>query len=92
LKCLQSFGIILLNIVINGESTWVALERDYIAKTNNKKILTIDIDDEDSIIRLIQQIRHNLRVYISFTVADEKLARQIKNSFEGKRLSDVFPL
>lgn len=65
-------------------SKWVTLEREYITQTNKKKILTINLEDEKSIHTTIQKIRNNLRVFISYSVKDEMLARRIKKGFEEK--------
>lgn len=66
------------------KSRWVTLEREYIAKANNKKIITIDIKDDISVRDAIRKITQNLRVFISCSYKDEKLARRIKNNLEGK--------
>ena len=69
-------------VFVNSEnsrkSKWVTLEREYITSTDNKKIITVDIDNEQSIAETIQKISHNLRVFISYSRVDETLARQIK--------------
>ena len=75
---------IFINSPNSQKSKWVSIEREYITKTNQKKVLTIDINDEDSIIRTIQQIKRNLRVFISYSTRDMMLAQQIKNAFEEK--------
>ena len=66
------------------KSRWVTLEREYIAKANNKKIITIDIKDDISVRDAIRKITQNLRVFISSSYKDEKLARRIKNNLEEK--------
>ena len=75
---------IFLNSENSRKSKWVTLERNYITKTNDKKIITIDIDDENDVSNAIQKIAHNLRVYISYSIKDEKLARRIKDKLEAK--------
>ncbi len=75
-------------IFVNSEnsrkSKWVTLEREYITKTNNKKIITVDIDDDNDVSKTIQKITHNLRVFISYSSADSKIARRIKDKLEAK--------
>lgn len=66
------------------KSKWVAMEREYIARTNSKKIITIDLDNEQSISEAIKGILHNLRVFISYSSRDSKVARIIKERFEEK--------
>jgi len=65
-------------------SEWVTLEREYITKTNKKKILTIDLEDEISINTALQKIRNNLRIFISYSTKDRMLAKRIKEGFEEK--------
>lgn len=75
-------------VFVNSEnsrkSKWVTLEREYITRTDAKKIITVDIDNEQSIADTIHKISHNLRVFISYSNKDESLARKIKNSLEKK--------
>lgn len=75
-------------IFVNSEnsrkSKWVTLEREYITKADKKKIITIDIDDDENISKTIQKITHNLRVFMSYSSKDMKLARKIKDRLEAK--------
>lgn len=75
-------------VFVNSEnsrkSKWVTLEREYITSTDSKKIITVDIDNEQSIADTIHKISHNLRVYISYSSKDEVLARKIKCNFEKR--------
>jgi hypothetical protein len=75
-------------VFVNSEnsrkSKWVTLEREYITRTDAKKIITVDIDNEQSIADTIHKISHNLRVFISSSSKDETLARRIKNRFQAK--------
>lgn len=75
-------------VFVNSEnsrnSKWVTLEREYITKTNSKKIITIDIDDEQAIENTIYKIIHNLRIFISYSAKDSKIARRIKEKLEEK--------
>ena len=75
-------------VFVNSEnsrkSKWVTLEREYIARTDSKKILTVDIDNADDISMAIQKITHNLRVFISYSTKDMELARRIKDKLEAK--------
>lgn len=73
------------------KSRWVTLEREYIARTNSKKIITIDINDAGSIAQSIQKIARNLRIYISYSAKDEPLARTIKHALEDKDYLVFFP-
>lgn len=75
-------------VFVNSEnsrkSKWVTLEREYITKTDSKKIITVNIDDADDISKTIQKITHNLRVFISYSSKDMELARRIKDKLEEK--------
>ncbi|MBQ9745462.1 MAG: toll/interleukin-1 receptor domain-containing protein [Clostridia bacterium] len=75
-------------VFVNSEnsrkSKWVMLEREYITSTNSKKVITIDIDDEDSVFEAVQRITHNLRVFISYSMKDIELARRVKEKLEKK--------
>ena len=75
-------------VFVNSEnsrkSKWVTLEREYITKTNNKKIITVDIDDDNAVSKTIQKITHNLRIFISYSSRDSKIARRIKDKLEAK--------
>lgn len=75
-------------VFVNSEnsrkSKWVTLEREYIERTNKKKIITVDIDDADSIADAIYKISHNLRIFISYSSHNVALARRIKDKLEEK--------
>lgn len=65
-------------------SKWVTLEREYITKTNEKKIITVNIHDELAVRNAIRKLQHNLRIYLSYSHADSQLARRIKERLENK--------
>lgn len=73
-----------INSENSRKSKWVALEREYITKTNSKKIITVDIDDEQTIADAVHKISHNLRIFVSYSSKDRILARKIKNKLEDK--------
>jgi len=62
------------------KSKWVTLEREYIARTDSKKILTVDINNDEEVEELLYKILHNLRVFISYSENDGSLL--------AKRLAD----
>ena len=66
------------------KSKWVTLEREYINRTNSKKIITIDLDDKKGISDAVNGILHNLRIFISYSHKDSQVARRIKDKFEEK--------
>ena len=66
------------------KSKWVTLEREYIAQTANKKIISIDINDERSVDEAIDRISHNLRVFLSYSAKDYQLAHRLKCKLEEK--------
>lgn len=66
------------------KSKWVTLEREYITRTNSKKIITVDLDNLVSARDAVEKITHNLRVFISYSSADRRLAQRIKNKLQQK--------
>ena len=75
-------------VFVNSEnsrnSRWVTLEREYITATNKKKIITVDLDDERSVISAMDKITENLRLFLTYSSRDERTARRIKERFEEK--------
>lgn len=82
-------------VFVNSEnsrkSKWVTLEREYITKTDSKKIITVDLNDENDVSKLIRKITHNLRVFISYSARDGVIARRIKEKLEAKDYLVFFP-
>lgn len=66
------------------KSRWVKKEREYITKTDKKKIITINLEDRETIEASLHKITHNLRVFISNSHKDDALARRIKNKLVEK--------
>ena len=75
---------VFINSANARKSKWVALEREYISQTDSKKIITIDIDDENSVDNAINKIKHNLRIFVSYCSRDTELARRIKENLVKK--------
>ncbi len=75
-------------VFVNSEnsrkSKWVTLEREYITRTDSKKIITVDLENEQSVADAIHKITHNLRVFLSYSAKDETLVRRIKNRLQKK--------
>ena len=75
-------------VFVNSEnsrkSRWVTLEREYITRTNSKKILKVDLDDDKSVEEVIYKISHNLRIFIACSMAERKLAHRIKAKLKEK--------
>ncbi len=59
------------------KSKWVKKERNYIEKTNRKKIVEVDLDDYKKIQKTLDDLRRNLRIFISHSRRDEKVAERI---------------
>ena len=83
-------------VFLNSEnarnSKWVKMEREYIERTDSKKIISVDLDDIDSVQKTILNVTHNLKVYISYTNSDYDLAHKIANKLEEKDyLVCIFP-
>ena len=66
------------------KSKWVALEREYITRTNCKKILSVEADDPRSVRNLMHKIRHNLRIYLLHSGVDYPVARRIQKKLQEK--------
>ena len=66
------------------KSKWVTLEREYISRTNSKKIVTINIDDETSVSAGVDKIKHSLRVFLSYSPKDSALAKPVIRKLHEK--------
>ncbi len=81
-------------VFVNSEnsrkSKWVTMEREYIGRTDQKKILTIDLDDDNSVQRVIETIRHNLRIFLSYSARDHEIARRINERLKKKDYLSFF--
>jgi len=75
-------------IFVNSEnsrnSRWVTLEREYIARTNRKKIISVDIGNPRSIAEAIRKISHNLRVFIVHNGIDTPIANTIREKMRAR--------
>lgn len=75
---------IFLNSENSRKSRWVQMERDYITSNPDKKILTIDLDDIQSISNAIHTISHNLRIYIASHSADRTIVSTLQQQLQEK--------
>jgi len=66
------------------KSKWVTMEREYIKRTNSKKIVELNLENNDSIVYAVSKIVHSLRIYMSYSKNDIELARRIKHQLEEK--------
>jgi hypothetical protein len=65
-------------------SKWVTLEREYINRTNQKKILRFELDDLDAAGETVEKISRNLRVFLTHSHADRIVADKIKKKLIQK--------
>lgn len=65
-------------------SEWVTYERDYINKTNSKKIITVNLDDDEAVKNAVNTLIGNLRVYISYSHKDMQIAKRISDHLKEK--------
>lgn len=65
-------------------SRWVQLEREYINRTNKKKIVTLDMENPKSFDLTINKILHNLRVCVVSSGVDSLLAERLENKLKEK--------
>ncbi len=75
---------IFLNSENSRKSRWVQMERDYITSNPDKKILTINLDDIQSISNAIHTISHNLRIYIASHPADHAIVTTLQQQLQDK--------
>lgn len=75
-------------LFVNSEnsrkSKWVNKEREYIELTNHKKIITVSLDDDVEIEKVIDKLCSNLRVFISYSSRDYDIAKRIHNRLCAK--------
>ncbi len=75
-------------VFVNSEnsrkSKWVTLEREYITKNNSKKIITVNIDDEKDVLKAVNKLTSNLRVYLAYSHKDIELAKKLRAQLEKK--------
>lgn len=64
------------------KSKWVQLEREYIIKTNKKKIITLEIDNPKSFSKTIDKITHNLRVCVVSSSSDYDVSSRFQTELE----------
>lgn len=65
-------------------SKWVSLEREYITKTNKKKIITINLDDTSAINNRMRKITHGLRTFLAYSKKDATTAKAIQRRLAEK--------
>ncbi len=75
---------VFVNSANSRKSKWVTIEREYIMTTDNKKIITVDIDNEDDVQNALYKILHGLRVFISYSNKDYLLASKIRDALVKK--------
>lgn len=66
------------------KSKWVQLEREYIRKTDKKKIITLEIDNPDSCNKTVDKILHNLRVCVVSSGRDYQVSARFQSALEKK--------
>ncbi len=78
-------------------SKWVTLEREYINRTNQKKILQFELDDSDAAGETVEKIARNLRIFLSHASSDRIVADKIKAKliqkdflvFDDRRINSI---
>lgn len=72
------------------ESKWVKTEREYIEKSEGKKIFVIDLQsDLESQLKQIEHITRQMKVFISYSHKDTALCHMLKNKLEEKDMQVV---
>ncbi len=75
---------IFLNSENARQSKWVTLEREYVNRTDTKKIITVDLDDVAAVTHGIEKVVRNLRVFLSYSHENESLGARIYRKLEEK--------
>jgi hypothetical protein len=75
---------IFLNSENARQSKWVTLEREYVNRTDTKKIITVDLDDVAAVSQGIEKVVRNLRVFLSYSHKNESLVARIYRKLEEK--------
>lgn len=66
-------------------SKWVKTEREYIEKTEGKKVFVINLEDDlKSQLKEIEHIMKQMKVFISYSHSDTALYKQIRNKLLEK--------
>lgn len=66
------------------KSRWVTMEREYITRTNSKKIITVDVNDTAAVSAALQKITHNLRIFLSYSRRDYAVAKKLRAKLQKK--------
>ena len=66
------------------KSRWVTLEREYITRTNSKKIITVDVNDATAVSAVLEKITHNLRIFLSYSLRDRAVAKKLRSKLQEK--------
>ena len=66
------------------QSKWVKKERNYIELTNSKKIITVNLDNDEEVGIAIEKLCSNLRVFISYSHYDYATAKRIHSRLCAK--------
>ena len=66
------------------ESRWVRMERDYICQTDDKKIISVELSDEEAVRHAVRQIKQSLRFYFAHSRADAATVQRIKDRMTKK--------
>ena len=62
------------------KSTWVKTEVEYIRAKNKEKIVSVTLEDEGSILPVLNKLSNSMRVFLSYSRPDISLAGQIADA------------
>ena len=66
------------------KSRWVTMEREYITRTDRKKIITVNVNDTSAVSAVLQKITHNLRIFLSYSQKDYPVAKRLREKLQKK--------
>ena len=74
------------------KSNWVKTEVEYIKSKNKEKIISLTLEDKDSILPILDRLSNSMRVFISYAHKDYNIAKLIADACRKKDLKVFFDL
>ncbi len=68
------------------KSTWVKTEVDYIKSKDPRKLVTVSLDDPLAISSLLERLTNSMRVFFSYSSADEEIVKCIYDACKERDL------
>ena len=68
------------------KSTWVKTEVDYIKSKDPRKLVTVSLDDPSAIPHFLEKLTNSMRVFFSYSSADEEIMKCIYDACKERDL------